>query len=61
MDGQTVMVSIKGLVLHLKKKNSVFYMVHVLPKHSKHTAGNCTTKYKLGIICPAGRIQFSKY
>jgi hypothetical protein len=36
-------------------------MVYVIPKYSKHTAGNCTTKYKLGIICPAGRIQFSKY
>jgi hypothetical protein len=59
MDRQTVMVSIKGLVLHLK--NSVFNMVYVIPKYSKHTAGNCTTKYKLGIICPAGRIQFSKF
>jgi hypothetical protein len=59
MDGQTVIVSIKGLVLHLK--NSVFFMVYVIPKYSKHTAGNYTTKYKLGIICPAGRIQFSKY
>jgi len=58
MDGQTVMVSIRGLVLHLK--NRVFYMVYVLPKYSKHTTENCTTKYTLG-ICPAGRIQFSKF
>jgi len=59
MAGQTVMVSIKGLIFNLK--NSVFYMVYVLLKYSKHTAGNCTTKYKLGIICPARRIQFSKF